>query len=102
MDDVDVPSRCSLCGRPHGPLPGRCSAGLETCPCSESGRWRCREPGGEWQKCEHWAIDAVMEQRRARVARRSDCGCPVDDFREEPPTGQRTFKIRVIEPPANA
>ena len=54
------PSRCSLCGRLHRPLPGRCSAGLETVACSESGRWLCREPDGEWRRCEHWAIDAVF------------------------------------------
>jgi hypothetical protein len=70
MGDAHVPSRCSLCGRLHRPLPGRCSAGLETVACSETGRWLCRDQGGEWRKCEHWAIDAVLEQRRARAARR--------------------------------
>ena len=47
-------TRCSLCGRLHRPLPGRCSAGLETVACSETGGWLCREPGCEWRRCEHW------------------------------------------------
>src|SRR4249919_2401564 len=34
----------------------------------QTGRWLCREPGGEGRRCEHWAIDAVMERRRARAA----------------------------------
>src|SRR4249920_3688474 len=37
---------------------------VETVACSESGRWLCREPGDEWRRCEHWAIDAVLELRR--------------------------------------
>jgi hypothetical protein len=54
MDAARHPSRCSLCGRLHRPLPGRGSAGLETCPCSESGRWLCRNvPTSEWCRCEH-------------------------------------------------
>jgi hypothetical protein len=40
----------------------RCSAGLETVACSESGRWLCREPGCEWRRCEHWAIDQTVER----------------------------------------
>jgi hypothetical protein len=65
------PSRCSLCGRLHRPLPGRCSAGLETVAFSESGRWLCRDtPTSEWRRCEHWAIDAVLEKRRRRLAGR--------------------------------
>jgi hypothetical protein len=60
-----APSRCSLCGRDHRPLPGRCSAGLETVACTETGRWLCRdEATSEWRR-----IDEVMEQRRARAAR---------------------------------
>jgi hypothetical protein len=65
--DIHAPSRCSLCGRLHRPLPGRCSAGLETVACSESGRWLCCEPGGEWRRCEHRTIDAVMERWRPRA-----------------------------------
>jgi hypothetical protein len=55
----------ALCGSSPDPLlPGR-----ETCPCSESGRWLCRDtPTSEWRRCEHWAIDAVLEQRRDRAA----------------------------------
>ena len=47
-----------------------------TVACSESGRWRCREPGGEWQRCEHWAIDVVMERRRGRAAHTPPTGGP--------------------------
>ena len=57
------PSRCSLCGRLHRPLPGRCWAGLETVACSESGRWLCRDDAeSEWRHCEHWAIDSVIKE----------------------------------------
>jgi hypothetical protein len=48
-----------------------CSADLETVACSETGRWLCRDDAErEWRRCEHWAIDAVKEQRRAQAARR--------------------------------
>jgi hypothetical protein len=50
-------------------FPAAGSAGLETVACSETGRWLCREPGDEWRKCEHWAIDAVLEERRGRAVR---------------------------------
>ena len=40
----------------------RCSAGHETSPCPESGRWPCRKtPESERQRCKHWAIDAVLD-----------------------------------------
>ena len=65
LADRGPPSTCSLCGRLHRPLPGRCSADLETVACSETGRWLCRDtPESDWRRCEHWAIDAVIAQRR--------------------------------------
>jgi hypothetical protein len=41
-------------GRTRTSRPLRDPAGL----LSEFGRWLCSEPGGEWPKCDDWAVDA--------------------------------------------
>jgi hypothetical protein len=76
---VSPGASCSLCSRLHHPLPGRCSAGLDTVACSDTGRAvpRTRRRAAEGER---WAVD----RPRAKRARGPSASSP-----SEPPRARR-------------